>query len=171
MTATDSSNKQLSGGARGLLKDLVLLNEKTTAEMSRGVSEAYLDREGAIALAEKLGVEPPRVKRRFYRYFTRTHVYSFGIDAYTPEEATREAQRMQEINAGHGDMHYGDRSSFDREHGRLRAVFSTVTDVRPRSADVPNIHPWELERAAAEEAGTGQPMFRGRMNWESTVPR
>lgn len=171
MNSTELAGKRLSGGARGLLNDLVLLNDKTTQEMARGIAESYLDRDGAIALAEQLGIEPPRIKKRFYRYFTQTEMYSVAIEAYTAEEADIEAKRMQDVNAAHGDIHYGSRSRFNTDGGSIRLVHSTMFSERPKVEDVPNIHPFYIERAEAEVAGQARPTFNHRINWNTTVPR
>lgn len=171
MSPTATTTKKLSGGAKGHLKDLILLDEKTTLEMARGIAESYLDRDGAIALAEKLGVEPPRVKRRFYRYFTRTTAYSIGIDAYTEEEADAEAQRMQDLNAAQDDIHYGNYSSFQEERSRLRHAFSDITSVRPRVQDLHNPHPFEVQRAEAVDKELPRPGFSDRIKWDSLIGR
>lgn len=163
--------KKLSGGAKGHLKDLLLLNEKTTAEMARGVAEGYLDRDGAIKLAEKLEVEPPRVKKRFYRYFTMVSAYSIPVEAYTEEEATAEAQRMHNINVAQADVHYGDRSRFTRERGRYYRAFSQLSETRPTQADLPAAHPWEIERHDAEVNGLPTPDHSGDISWDSLIPR
>lgn len=163
--------KNLSGTARGHLNDLVLLNQKTTLEMARGIAESYLDREGAVALAEKLGVEPPKVKRKFYRYFTRTTVHSVAIDAYTEEEADAEAARIHDINVAHADIHYGSRSSFDQDNSRLRSVMSNISATRPQAGDLPNLHRWDLERIQALAAGGTRQNYEGQVNWNTVVPR
>lgn len=171
MTPTETTSKRLSGGARGLLNDLILLNDKTRQEMERGVTESYLDRNGAFALAEELGIEPPRIKKRFYRYFTQTTVFSVPIDAYTEEEADAEAARMQEINVSQGDIHFGNRSRFDRDDGRITRVHSLMSAQRPKVADMPNVHPWELERIQAEGEGRPNPLRSRDINWNSVIPR
>lgn len=169
MTPTETSSKRLSGGARGLLKDLTLLNEKTTLEMARGIAESYLDREGAIALAETLGVEPPRVKRRFYRYFVVAQVHSMAIEAYSEEEADREAQRLHDINVAHGDIHYGTRSRFNTDHGSIRRAHSNVTSTRPRAEDLPNLHRWDVERVEAEAGLRQARSHTNDINWNTVV--
>lgn len=163
--------KNLSGTARGHLNDLALLNEKTTSEMARGISEAYLDREGAIALAAKLGVEAPKIKRKYYRYFTRTTVHSISIDAYTEEEADAEARRLHDISVAHTDIQYGTRSHFNRDNGRLRGVMSEITNVRPQAGDLPNLHRWELERIQAEAEGRASQNYESQIRWDSVIPR
>ncbi len=167
MSPTETASKRLSGGARGYLNDLTLLNEKTTQEMARGIAESYLDRDGAIALAAELGVEPPRVKQRFYRYFTETRVYSIPIDAYTSEQADEEAARMQEINVAQSDLHFGNRSRFDADGGRIQRVLSATVDRRPNVVDVSNAHPWEVERSEAVARGETTP--RHVLNWNSII--
>lgn len=170
MSPTETTSKRLSGGARGLLNDLVLLNDKTRQEMERGVGESYLDREGAFALAQELGIEPPRIKKRFYRYFTQTEVLSVAIEAYTDAEADAEAERMQRINVVHSDIHFGARSRFNRDEGRTRRVLSQMSAVRPNVSDVPNLHPWELDRLQADMDGRADPVRNYTVNWNTIVP-
>lgn len=163
--------KSLSGGARGHLNDLTLLNQKTTSEMMRGIQESYLDREGAIALAEKLGVEPPKIKKRFYRYYTVTEVKSIAIEAYSEEEADAEAQRMHDINVAHSDIHYGNRSRFTSDNGSIRRVFSNVTATRPAAVDMANLHRWDLERAEAEANDRSTRSYMHELDWNTVVGR
>jgi hypothetical protein len=166
---TIEMTKPLSGGARGLLKDLDLLNAKTTSEMMRGIRESYLDTEGAIALADKLGVDRPRVKRRFYRYFTSTRVMSIAVDAYDAEQADAEAARLHEINVAHGDIHYGSRSRFNTDSSAIRVVHSAITSERPQAADVPNPHPWDVERDRADQSGGLPPRHVDNLNYNTLV--
>ena len=176
MIPTDSTtpevkaDRRLSGGARGLLNDLVELNRKTSMEMARGVAESYLDRDGAIALADKLGVEAPRIKRRFQRFFTSTSVMTINIDAYDDEEADREAARMVDINAAHGDVHFGNRGRFDSGSGP-RVVYSNPSATRPTVATVPDAHRWALEASEALLADRMVPSHMGDISWESVVGR
>lgn len=162
-------DKRLSGGARGLLNDLALLNEKTSQEMARGIAESYLDPEGAKALALELGVEPPKTKQRFYRYFTQTQVYSIAIDAYDEEQADAEAARMANVNVSQRDIHYGNRSRFNQSSGAISRVFSQMTRERPTVGAVPNIHPWEVERAEAEAAGRRWRDYGSQISWNTVI--
>lgn len=163
--------KRLSGGARGLLNDLKLLNEKTTQEMQRGIRESYLDIEGAIALAEELHVEPPRVKRRFHRYFVQHVAYSIAVDAYTEEEADAEAQRLHDINSAYGDLQHASRSRFVNTEGP-RAIVSPLTSERPTGEALTSLHRWceERLRFAAEGRARSVPDHRGEISWTSLVP-
>lgn len=171
MSPTETPSKRLSGGAKGLLNDLLLLNEKTSAEMARGVSESYLDRDGAFALAKTLGVEPPKIKRTFHHYFVTYQVNSIPVDAYTEEEALAEARRLHDINVAHGDVHYGTRSRFNVDNGTVRVVRSNVTAVRPRAQDMPDLHHWDVERAEASDNGTSARSHVGEVNWNTIVAR
>lgn len=150
-------NRPLSGGAKNLLDDLLALNTKTSAEMLRGLSEGYLDADGAVELANKLGVEPPRVRRNFYVYFTVTEAMSMAVSAYDEDQAVREAQRLHEFNVANGETHYGSRSRFNNSDTGPRRVYTAMTMERPTTAAIvevlPNPDPWELEREQMRTAG------------------
>lgn len=150
----------LAGGAKNYLDDLKALNSKTTDEMLRGINEGYLDAEGAEALAEKLKVAAPRVKRRFHFYFTTTVAQSIPVNAYDAEEALAEAQRMHQFNVSYGDIHYGSGSRFNTEGSRIRRVFSEIQTERPTVENLPPLHSWELERSEAERNGQNVRDFR-----------
>lgn len=162
----------LAGGAKNHLDDLKLLNEKTTAEMFRGVQEGYLDADGATALAEKLGVEPPRVKKRFYFYFTQTVAQSIQVNAFDAEQARAEAERLHAINVSHSDIHYGSQSRFDSENSRIRRVFSELSAERPTVPTLPlPLHPWEIERHEAQQAGRSvSEWHRQDLSYTSVIP-
>lgn len=149
--------RPLSGGAKNLLDDLLTLNTKTSAEMVRGLQEGYLDADGAVELANRLGVEPPRVRRNFYVYFTVTEIQSMAVTAYDEEQAVREAQRLHEFNVANGETHYGSRSRFNNSDNGPRRVYSQATAQRPTTASVleamPDPHPWEVEREQMRTAG------------------
>lgn len=145
--------KTLSGGAKNYLDDLLLLNGKVTAEMVRGIGTGYLDANGAVALATKLGVEPPRVKRDFTLFFTVTEVHSFKVSAYDEEQARAEGDRLMEHNVAYGSIQYGARSRFNRRDSVIRRRFSKILWDRPQAGDQPEMHPWEVRRIEADAEG------------------
>lgn len=165
------AKKVLAGAAKNYLDDLLTLDDKTRAEMVRGIREGYLDADGAIDLSGKLGIEPPRVKKKFYFYFTQTTVHSLTIDAYDEEQAKAEAERFHRINVSHNDIHYGAGSRFNQQHGRIRRVFSEVTQERPTVEALPAaVHEWDLERSQAERDGRSvSDWHRSDINFDTLI--
>lgn len=172
-------DKKLASGAKNYLDDLLALNAKTTEEMLRGIRESYLDADGAVELAQKLGVEEPKVRRTFYVYYTATEAMSIQVSAYSQEQALAEAQRLHEFNVAYGETHYGSRSRFNDERNGPRRVYSGVSVERPTSQQytevVPNPHPWEQERQARFDAdahvseSTVRNELMGRLRNETTI--
>lgn len=149
-----ADNRRLAGQTKQYLDDLLTLNTKTTAEMVRGIRENYLDTEGAIELAKKLNVEPPRVKRAFTFFFTKTEIFSIRVNAYDEDQGEREAERLLGINAAAGEVYHGARSRFTTEEGRIRRFFSTLMRQRPQSTDTTfPPHPLSVQLAEADVAG------------------
>lgn len=175
-TTIVNPNKRLSGQAKQYLDDIAALNEKTTQEMMRGIRDGYLDRDGAVELAEKIGVEPPKVKRRFTRYFTRTEVYRLEVDAYDEGQASQEVERMHQFNVTYGDIHYGSRIRVGQDDSRMRAVISpTVTEYPTVESIGVQVHPWQTEWHRWMTTGERTPYdaqreLERRLNHNSFVP-
>lgn len=164
-------SKTLSGTAKNLLDDLVALNTKTSDEMARGIREGYLDPEGAVKVAEELGVEPPRVRRNFRVYFTSTQIFYFTVEAYDKDQALREGQRLLANNAVNGEVSLGSRT---RTTGPVehRHIISNAYGERPTARQLmdglSNVNPLQQEVVRLAEAGTDSLTARRRV--ERTVP-
>lgn len=164
--------RRLAGQAKNHLDDLLLLNEKTSEEMARGIRDRYLDPEGAIELANRLGIAPPRVKRDFTVFYTMTQVYSIRIKAFTEAEARQEGERLHQFNVANSDIHYGSQSRFGVESGTTRRYFSEILWDRPQPSVQQALHPWEVERGAAYAANRDnfRHQLQERLNYNTAIP-
>lgn len=150
MSDSITINRPLAGSTKQYLDDLLALDKGVTDEMQRGIREGYLDVEGAIALAEKLGVEKPRVKRTFRMYFERTSVYTVTVEAYDEDEAEQEAARLLDQNVRRGDTYYGSQTRFrnvEPGSGGPRHRFSVVSRQRPEVDQPVAPHPRTINEA------------------------
>lgn len=144
-----TGRKALAGITKQYLDDLLELNSKTTAQMQRGISEGYLDRDGAIDLARKLRVEEPRVRRDYRFYFEVTEPYVITASGYSEEEALLEAQHHFAENDRYGEVHYGSRTRFrDVRPGGTgpRRRFSELATQRPMVHQPLPVAPRTVER-------------------------
>lgn len=162
MTSVTTSNRPLAGSTKQYLDDLLALDTKTTDQMQRGIREGYLDIEGAMELADKLGVARPRVKRDFRFYFERTSVYTITLSGYTEEEAMREANELHNQNVRRRDVYHGRQTRFrDVQPGSTgpRHRFSALSAQRPELDEPIAPHARNVEQAAqirSEREGTPQ---------------
>lgn len=150
MTDVITTNRALAGGTKQYLDDLIALDVKTTAQMQRGIREGYLDTDGAMELADKLGVERPRVKREFRMYFERTSVYAITVSAYSEDEAEAEAAQQHADNVRRGDIYYGRQTRFRDVNpggGGPRHRYSMISRQRPELDQPVAPHQRTAERA------------------------
>lgn len=142
----DTDNRPLAGQTKQYLDDLAELRRRTTQELARGVSDGYLTIEKALELADRLGVERPRVRTNRWVYVEVTRVYSLQVPAYDDEDAKEQAAPTIDrlIREDTTDYTGTTRSRFlparDGEQGRRLRV-SEPTTVRPNLLDVQPMHP------------------------------
>lgn len=161
------TNRPLAGSTKQYLDDLLELDRKTTEQMQKGIRDGYLGTEGAMELADRLGVARPQIKREFRMYFERTSVYAITVSAYSEEEAMRAAETQHAENVRQGNIHYGQQTRFRGVQPGSTAPrhrFSALSAQRPELDEPIAPHARNVERAAqirSEREGTPQPADQG----------
>lgn len=87
--------------------DIEQLRMRATQALTEGVAHKYLDADGAISLADRMGLEKPRVKTEHRVYFTRIIDYSIGVMAFDDEDAVAQAAKMHARNIRSTNLDYG----------------------------------------------------------------
>lgn len=138
----DTANRPLAGQTKQYLDDLLQLKQRTTGELLRGINEGYLTSDAAMNLADRLGVERPRVRTRHLVYIEVTRPYRIEVQAYDEAEALERARQdvvARILREDTTDYTGSGRSRFlaarDGEQGRrLRVSEPSLT--RPNLLDV-----------------------------------
>lgn len=132
MSAEFTINRELAGAAKNLLDDLMTLDTKIPQELERGVRESYLEVDKVTGLAERLGVEAPRIRTRRWVYVEQRVVQSYAVEAYDDDDAKRIFLENFEQEIRRGNIPYGVRQSHWADRvDRNSIMISEPTTQRP----------------------------------------
>lgn len=131
MSPSDFTNRPLAGQAKNLLDDLAELDRKIPAELERGVREGYLETAKLKGLAEKLGVEAPRVRTLRWVYVEVRNLHSVQVNAYDDADAVQQVKEAHEGRLARGEVPYGFRQSYWAGSNRRGGIMSEPTTTRP----------------------------------------
>jgi hypothetical protein len=125
-------NRPLAAGAKNLLDDLKLLDAKVTEELERGIREHYLEKSYVPGLAERMGVEAPRVRTPRWVYVEWRQIQSVQVSAYDDADAVQQVKDTYGAQLSRGELPYGFRQSrWEDRESRNSVMVSEPTATRP----------------------------------------